>query len=148
MAAPGVTARGSAVAWIESLSPWPVDGFGLERMHVLLAALGHPERAYPSIHVVGTNGKSTATRTIAALLGAEGLRPGAYTSPHVSGWGERIQVDGNDVDFERAVERVRPHAEDATQFEVLTAAALTEFREQGVDVAVIEAGLGGRLHAA
>ena len=133
-------------AWVESLSPWPEE-FGLDRMRALLRDLGDPQRAYPSIHVVGTNGKSTAARTIAALLRAEGLRAGVYTSPHVSGWSERIQVDGNDVDFERAVERVRPHAEGATQFEVLTAAALTEFREQSVDVAVVEAGLGGRLDA-
>ena len=112
----------SPVSWIESLSPWPEE-FGLERMQTLLHDLDDPQRAYPSIHVVGTNGKSTATRTIAALLQAEGLLAGAYTSPHVSGWSERIQVDGEDVDFERAVERVRPHAEGATQFEVLTAAA-------------------------
>jgi dihydrofolate synthase/folylpolyglutamate synthase len=136
----------SAVSWIESLSPWPEE-FGLEPMRALLRDLGDPQRAYPSIHVVGTNGKSTATRTIAALLRAEGVRAGAYTSPHVSGWSERIQVDGSDVDFERAVERVRRHAEGATQFEVLTAAALAEFREQGVDVAIVEAGLGGRLDA-
>jgi len=133
-------------AWVEALSPWPEE-FGLDRMRALLRDLGDPQRAYPSIHVVGTNGKSTAARSIAALLRAEGLRAGVYTSPHVSGWSERIQVDGNDVDFERAVERVRPHAEGATQFEVLTAAALTEFREQSVDVAVVEAGLGGRLDA-
>jgi dihydrofolate synthase/folylpolyglutamate synthase len=136
----------SPVSWIDSLSPWPAE-FGLDRMRALLRDLGEPQRAYPSIHVVGTNGKSTATRTVAALFKAEALRAGAYTSPHVSGWNERIQVDGNDVDFERAVERVRPHAGGATQFEVLTAAALTEFREQSVDVAVVEAGLGGRLDA-
>jgi dihydrofolate synthase / folylpolyglutamate synthase len=118
-------------------------------MQRLLDRLGHPERAYPAIHVVGTNGKSTATRTIAALLGAEGRRAGAYTSPHVSGWSERIWVDGAEADFERAVERVRPAATElgATQFEALTAAALGEFAEQRVDVAVVEAGLGGRLDA-
>jgi dihydrofolate synthase / folylpolyglutamate synthase len=136
----------SSVSWIESLSSWPEE-FGLDRMRVLLRDLGNPQRAYPSIHVVGTNGKSTATRTIAALLRAEGLRAGAYTSPHVSAWSERIQVDGEDADFDRAVERVRPHADGATQFEVITAAAFEEFREQDVDVAVIEAGLGGRLDA-
>jgi dihydrofolate synthase / folylpolyglutamate synthase len=136
----------AAEAWIESLSPWPEE-FGLERMRRLLADLGDPQESYPSVHVVGTNGKSTATRTIAALLRAEGLRAGAYTSPHVSGWGERIQVDEAAVDFDAAVERVRPFAEGATQFEVLTAAALTEFQERRVDVAVVEAGLGGRLDA-
>jgi dihydrofolate synthase/folylpolyglutamate synthase len=116
-------------------------------MHALLERLAHPERAYPSIHVVGTNGKTTATRTIAALLRAEGLRVGAYTSPHVSGWHERLDAD--EETFARAVARVRPDAEavGATQFEVLTAAALAEFAEQGVDAAVVEAGLGGRLDA-
>ena len=80
-------------AWLASLSPWPTDGFGLERMHALLERLGHPERAFDAIHVVGTKGKSTATRTIAALLAAEGLRTGAYTSPHVAGWWERLDTD-------------------------------------------------------
>src|SRR5207245_5054526 len=60
-------------AWVEALSPWPEE-FGLDRMRALLRDLGDPQRAYPSIHVVGTNGKSTAARTIAALLRAEGLR--------------------------------------------------------------------------
>ena len=114
-------------------------------MRALVAGLGHPERAYPSIHVVGTNGKSTATRAIAALLRGDGLRVGAYTSPHVSGWHERLDTDP--ATFERAIERVRPHAAGATQFEVVTAAALAEFAAQAVDVAVIEAGLGGRLDA-
>jgi dihydrofolate synthase/folylpolyglutamate synthase len=137
-----------ATAWVASLSPWP-DEFGLDRMRRLLERLEHPERRYPAIHVVGTNGKSTATRTIAALLRAEGRRAGAYTSPHVSGWSERIWVDGEEADFERAVARVRAEAEavGATQFETLTAAALAEFAEQAVDVAVVEAGLGGRLDA-
>ena len=133
-------------AWIASLSPWPEE-FGLERMHALLEELGHPERAFPSVHVVGTNGKSTATRTIAALLRAEGLRVGAYTSPHVSGWEERLDTDAES--FEHAVGRIRPAAErvGATQFEALTAAALAEFAAQGVDAAAVEAGLGGRLDA-
>ena len=118
-------------------------------MHLLLERLEHPERRYAAIHVVGTNGKSTATRTIAALLQAEGRSAGAYTSPHVSGWSERIWIDGAEADFERAVAQIRPHAEaiGATQFEALTAAALAEFAEQGIDVAVVEAGVGGRLDA-
>jgi dihydrofolate synthase/folylpolyglutamate synthase len=142
------SSQGSAVAWVESLSPWP-EKFGLDTMRALVAELGDPQRAYPSIHVVGTKGKSTATRTIAAYLEREGLRTGAYTSPHVSGWGERVQVGAQEVDIERALERVRPPAEalGATQFESLTAAALLEFSESEVDVAVVEAGLGGRLDA-
>ena len=118
-------------------------------MRELLGRLDHPERRYPAIHVVGTNGKSTATRTIAALLRGEGRRAGAYTSPHVSGWSERIWVDGREADFEQAMARVRPEAEaaGATQFEAITAAALAEFSERNVDVAIVEAGLGGRLDA-
>jgi dihydrofolate synthase/folylpolyglutamate synthase len=143
-----ISRAGSATAWVESLSPWP-ETFGLDRIRALLTELGDPQRAYRSVHVVGTKGKSTATRTVAAYLESAGLRTGAYTSPHVSGWGERIQVGEADVDFERAVGRVRPAAErvGATQFEVLTAAALAEFAAAGVDAAVVEAGLGGRLDA-
>ncbi|MDQ2966822.1 MAG: Mur ligase family protein [Actinomycetota bacterium] len=139
----------SAVEFVESLSPWPKDGFGLERIEALLARLGDPQLRYPSIHVVGTNGKSTVTRTTEALLAGAGLSVGAYLSPHVRGWAERIRVRGDEADFEGAIERVRAEAEllEATQFEVLTAAALTEFAEAGVDVAVVEAGLGGRHDA-
>jgi dihydrofolate synthase/folylpolyglutamate synthase len=139
----------SAVEWVASLSPWPSEGFGLERMRALLRDLGDPQAAYPAIHVVGTNGKSTATITIEALLLAEGLSVGATISPHVSGWAERIRVDGAEVDFCAAVERVRSAAErhQATQFETITGAALAAFAAARVDVAVVEAGLGGRLDA-
>jgi dihydrofolate synthase / folylpolyglutamate synthase len=136
------------LAWIEALSPWPEE-FGLGRMRRLLAALGDPQEALRAVHVVGTNGKTTTTRMCAALLAADGKTVGAYTSPHVTGWAERIQVNGEPVDLEAALARVRPAAEaiGATQFEALTAAALAEFRAAGVDAAVVEAGLGGRLDA-
>jgi dihydrofolate synthase/folylpolyglutamate synthase len=134
------------VAWLASLSPWPEE-FGLGRMRELLASLGDPQKRFPAIHVVGTNGKTSTTLMCAALLHASGLRVGAYISPHVRGWAERIEVDGEDADVERALARVRPHAEGATQFEVLTAAALAEFAAREVDVAVVEAGLGGRHDA-
>jgi dihydrofolate synthase/folylpolyglutamate synthase len=139
----------SATEYVQSLSPWPKDGFGLERIRFLLARLGDPQLRYPSIHVVGTNGKSTVTRTIEALLSDAGLSVGSYLSPHVRGWSERIRVGGEEANFDAAIERVRPDAErlDATQFEVLTAAALTAFADAGVDVAVVEAGLGGRHDA-
>ncbi len=139
----------SALEYVESLSPWPKDGFGLERIKALLARVGDPQLRYPSIHVVGTNGKSTVTRTTEALLAGAGLSVGAYLSPHVRRWGERIRVRGEEADFEAAIERVRGEAEslEATQFEVLTAAALAEFAEARVDVAVVEAGLGGRHDA-
>src|SRR5213076_1539305 len=104
-------------------SPWPEE-FGLGRMHALLSDLGQPQRAYPAIHVVGTNGKSTATRRAAAFLQREGQLAGAYTSPHGSGWSERIQVGGEDADFDGAIARVRAAAEPvgATKFETLTSA--------------------------
>jgi len=121
--------------------------FGLERIQRLVSVLGMPQHRFASIHVVGTNGKSSTALLTAALLRAEGLHVGAYVSPHVRAWSERIQLDGVDADLEVALARVRPHAEGATQFEVLTAAALAEFAGQEVDVAVVEAGLGGRHDA-
>ena len=138
----------TAVAWLDSLSPWPRE-FGLEGMKALLAELGNPQDAYEAIHIVGTNGKSTAAVTIEQLLLADGLSVGTTISPHVASWSERIRIDGEEADFEEAVERVRPAAEalDATQFEIVTAAALAAFAEADVDVAVVEAGLGGRLDA-
>jgi dihydrofolate synthase / folylpolyglutamate synthase len=143
-----VTSSADNVSWIEALSPWPEE-FGLGRMRQLLAELGGPQDAFRAVHVVGTNGKTTTTRMCAALLVAEGKAVGAYTSPHVTGWAERIQVNGDPVDLDAALARVRLAAEavGATQFEALTAAALAEFRAAGVDAAVVEAGLGGRLDA-
>jgi dihydrofolate synthase/folylpolyglutamate synthase len=134
--------------WIESLSPWPEE-FGLERIERLLAELGGPQRAFPAIHVVGTNGKTTTARLLEALLDSEGLAVGTYTSPHVLGWEERIRVGGEPADLEAVLERIRSAAEavGSTQFEALTAAALAEFAAAHVDVAVVEAGLGGRLDA-
>ncbi len=145
MAGPDDVPAGN-LAWVESLSPWP-EHFGLERMQRLLADLGDPQRRFPAIHVVGTNGKTSTTLFAAALLRSDGLRAGAYVSPHVRGWSERVQVDGRPADLERALARIRPHAAGATQFEVLTAAAFAEFAAAGVDVAVVEAGLGGRHDA-
>jgi dihydrofolate synthase/folylpolyglutamate synthase len=136
------SSKPSAVDWLESLSPWPADGFGTERMRALLERLRNPEREFEAIHVVGTKGKSTAARRLAATIGGR-----AYTSPHVSGWHERLQTDPDG--FARAVERVRPAAEElgATQFETLTAAAFADFAACGVRVAAVEAGLGGRHDA-
>ncbi|HEX5448967.1 MAG TPA: Mur ligase family protein [Gaiellaceae bacterium] len=130
------------VAWLESLSPWPTDGFGTERMRELLERLGNPQRAFTSVHIVGTKGKSSAARRIAATIGGR-----AYTSPHVSGWHERLQTDPGG--FARAIARVRADAETvgATQFETATAAAFADFAASGVEHAAIEAGLGGRHDA-
>lgn len=139
----------SSTRWVESLSPWPRDGFGLDRIRALLAELGDPQTRFPAVHVVGTNGKSTTTRLTEALLADAGLAVGAYLSPHIRGWSERIRVRGAEADFEHAVAAVREPAErlGATQFEVLTAAALEAFAVADVDVAVVEAGLGGRHDA-
>ncbi len=134
--------------------------FGLERMHRLNTALGMPQNRFASIHVVGTNGKSSVTRMIAALLEAHGLRTGACVSPHPERWSERVLIGGEQIDegaFAAAVERTAQAAEtvkrgleedDAvTQFEVATGAAFVAFAAARVQVAVIEAGLGGRLDA-
>jgi dihydrofolate synthase/folylpolyglutamate synthase len=139
----------TGIEWLDAMSPWPRDGFGLDRMRALLTELSDPQEAYPAIHVVGTNGKSTATITIEQLLLSEGLRVGSTISPHVASWSERIRLGGEEADFEAAVARVRPAAEalDATQFETVTAAALAAFADAEVDVAVVEAGLGGRHDA-
>jgi dihydrofolate synthase/folylpolyglutamate synthase len=118
-------------------------------MRALLRELGDPQERFSAIHVVGTNGKSTTTRLTEALLLDAGLSVGAYTSPHVRGWSERIRVGGKEADFEAAVVAVRPAAESlgARQFEAVTAAALRAFAAAEVDVAVVEAGLGGRHDA-
>ena len=134
--------------------------FGLDRMRRLMTALGHPERSFRSVHVVGTNGKSSTTRMIAAILAHHGLRTGAYLSPHLVSFGERIRVDDDDLapaDFGAAVGRAAHAAElvdrslepgdRVTQFEALTAAAYSELARRHVEVAVIEAGLGGRYDA-
>jgi dihydrofolate synthase / folylpolyglutamate synthase len=134
--------------------------FGLERMRRLMTALDHPERAFASIHVVGTNGKSSTTRMIAAILREHGSRTGAYLSPHLVSFGERIRIDDEDLPAEefgaavtrarRAAEMVDRHAapdDHVTQFEALTAAAYCEMARRQVDTAVIEAGLGGRYDA-
>jgi dihydrofolate synthase/folylpolyglutamate synthase len=134
--------------------------FGLDRMRRLMTALGHPERSFRSIHVVGTNGKSSTTRMIAAILAHHGLRTGAYLSPHLVSFGERIRIGDRDLapaEFGAAVGRAAHAAElvdrslepddRVTQFEALTAAAYSELARQGVEVAVIEAGLGGRYDA-
>jgi dihydrofolate synthase/folylpolyglutamate synthase len=133
---------------------------GLERVTKLVKELGLPQKAYRTIHVVGTNGKSSTTRFISALLVARGHTVGTYVSPHLVSLSERQMVNlvpSTDEEFCDLVDRIRPVAEKVertfgkgehlTQFEVLTAAALLYFKERGCDVAVIEAGLGGRLDA-
>ena len=134
--------------------------FGLDRMHRLMTVLGLPQRRFASIHVVGTNGKSSTARFCAAILERHGLRTGSYTSPHLRSFRERIEVGEEPVteaDFAAAVSRAAQAAElvnrttppddRVTQFEALTAAAYHELARRGVEVAVVEAGLGGRFDA-
>ena len=133
---------------------------GLGNMQVLVTALEHPDRAYATIHVAGTNGKGSVCAMVERTLRAAGYRTGLYTSPHLDRLEERIALDGEPVDtarFEAAAGRVLSVVDAAradgrltvspTFFEVTTAIALDIFREAGVDVAVIEVGLGGRFDA-
>jgi dihydrofolate synthase / folylpolyglutamate synthase len=124
--------------------------FGLERTVELLDALGNPHRAYPVIHVAGTNGKGSTLATAEALLLGRGLRVGKYTSPHLVDFRERILVDKVPIDEAAVVEFVRqwtPLVEKigASFFEATTAMAFDAFARARVDVALIEVGLGGRL---
>jgi dihydrofolate synthase/folylpolyglutamate synthase len=134
--------------------------FGLDRMRRLMTALDAPQERFRSIHVVGTNGKSSTARMTSAILQRHGLRTGTYLSPHLVSFTERIRIAERDVERERfaaAVTRAAHAAEKVnrtlepddrvTQFEALTAAAYSELAEAGVEVAVIEAGLGGRYDA-
>ena len=107
-----------AVAYVEGLDLLGMR-FGLHRMHALLRELGDPHRHHPCVHVVGTNGKTSTTRFIHALLRAHGLRTGAYTSPHVTDWSERVLVEGAPIApeaFAGAVTRVREAADAVTGF--------------------------------
>ena len=134
--------------------------FGLDRMHRLMTALGMPQRRFASIHVVGTNGKSSTTRMIAAILERHGVATGTYTSPHLRTFAERIEVGERPLSGEefgaavaavvraaRMVDRTADEDDRVTQFEALTAAAYHELARRRVEVAVIEAGLGGRYDA-
>ena len=147
----------SSQGYLESLAPFGMK-LGLERITALLGQLENPQERLDAIHVVGTNGKSSTVRFAAAALTASGLRTGAYLSPHVTGWDERVQIDGRPIgpgalavaldrvqDATREVER--EHGEGPTQFEALTAAAFLVLAEAGVEACVVEAGLGGRHDA-
>lgn len=129
-------------------------------MHKLTTALGLPQHRFASIHVVGTNGKSSVTRMTAALLEAHGLRAGAVVSPHTDRWAQRTLIGGRELDeaaWARAVDQVARAAEGVnrtleegeavTQFEAATAASFVALTAARVEVAVVEAGLGGRLDA-
>ena len=154
--APSVSA---AERYLDSLEMFGMR-FGLERMRRLMTVLDSPHDRFRSIHVTGSNGKTSTSRMLAAVLGRHGLRTGTYTSPHLISFAERVEVAGEPVADERfaaaiarvaeaaaLVDRTLEPGDRVTQFEALTAAAYWEFARSGVEVAAVEAGLGGRYDA-
>ena len=154
-----VTTGFDAEAYLASLEPlgWR---FGLERIRRLVSVLGMPQHRFASIHVVGTNGKTSVAEMTAALLDAHGKRTGVYLSPHTGRWSERVRIGGAAIDaaeFATAAERVAQsvevvnrtleEGESVTQFEAATATAFVALASAQVELGVIEAGLGGRLDA-
>jgi dihydrofolate synthase / folylpolyglutamate synthase len=134
--------------------------FGLERIRRLVSVLGMPQHRFASIHIVGTNGKSSVAEMVGALLEAHGKRTGIYVSPHTERWSERVRIGGAEIDageFAAAAERVAQsvevvnraleEGESVTQFEAATATAFVALASARVELGVIEAGLGGRLDA-
>ena len=142
------------------LAQTPSHKFDLAHMRVLLSALDHPERRFPSVLIAGTNGKGSVASTLASILQAAGLKTGLYTSPHLVRINERIRIDGvaiSDHDFalshglvERTAERLVEERElpwHPSFFEMLTAMAFEHFAQRKVEIAVLEVGMGGRLDA-
>ncbi|WP_018466850.1 bifunctional folylpolyglutamate synthase/dihydrofolate synthase [Calidithermus timidus] len=149
---------GEALGYTASLLKFGIQ-LGLERFRELLRRVGDPHTAFRAVHVAGTNGKGSTTVFIASVLREAGYRTGCYLSPHLFDFRERIQVNGVLIPpeaFARQVERLKPVVEalaqderygQTTEFELITAAAFGHFAEEGVEVAVLEVGLGGRLDA-
>ena len=142
------------LAWLYGLEAKRGMDFRLERLGPVLALLDHPERAFPSIHVAGTNGKGSTAAMLHSIYTHGGFRAGLYTSPHLISFRERVRVGDEMISEERVVETVdavRSAMDEAgvelTFFEIVTIAAFLEFRALDVDLAVIEVGLGGRLDA-
>jgi dihydrofolate synthase / folylpolyglutamate synthase len=142
------------------LAQTPSHKFDLAHMRVLLAALEHPERRFPSVLIAGTNGKGSTAATLASILQASGLRTGLYTSPHLIRINERIQIDKEQIAddrfallhdlMERTSERLVEEGDlpwHPSFFEMLTAIAFEHFATSKVDIAVLEVGMGGRLDA-
>ena len=154
------TAVASMFALGHELSHMPSHKFDLAHMRVLLEALGHPERKFPSVLIAGTNGKGSTAATLASILRASGLKTGLYTSPHLVRINERIRINGvaiRDHDFARlhgevdiVAERLVANGElpwHPSFFEMMTAIAFSHFAQQQVEIAVLEVGMGGRLDA-
>jgi len=124
---------------------------GVERVRLLLDRLGHPEHSFRSIHVVGTNGKGSTSAFLASILTASGLRTGLFTSPHLVNFSERFRINGSEISpsrLEPLLASVLDAApEEATFFEIVTALAALYFSEEQVEIAIMEAGMGGRSDA-
>jgi len=142
------------------LSQTPSNKFDLAHMRVLLKAMNHPERVFPSVLIAGTNGKGSTAATLASILRASGLKTGLYTSPHLVRINERIRVNGKEIsdsdfarlhgDVDRVAERLIAQEElpwHPSFFEMMTAIAFAHFAAEHVDLAVLEVGMGGRLDA-
>jgi dihydrofolate synthase/folylpolyglutamate synthase len=129
------------------------EHFDLGRMERLTALLDNPQQRFKAIHIAGTKGKGSTAAMIASILRAAGYKTGLYTSPHLHTFRERIQLDGQLISEEAVadlIERLQPQIrqiEDLTTFEIMTALAFLCFAEEGVDLAVLEVGMGGRLDA-
>lgn len=124
--------------------------FGLRNVRSLLRSVGNPEAKFPSIHVAGTNGKGSTAAFLASIMMEAGHRTGLYTSPHLVNFTERIRINGREIPEKRLVDyaaRIRPAVErvHATFFEATTCIAFMYFADEGIDVAIVETGLGGRL---
>lgn len=142
-----------SIAYLEAAASFGIKP-GLERIEAILERLDHPEKAYKVIHVTGTNGKGSVVAMITSVLENATLKVGRYISPHLIDYTERIHIAGYDIpkeDFAKAATVVREAAEKAiadgveapTEFELLTAMAFWYFKEQKVDYAVMEVGMGG-----
>ena len=138
----------------ELIAPFSRRGvdLGLERLQAALAELGHPERRFAAIQVAGTNGKGSISTMLHAIAGAAGIRCGLYTSPHLLSWCERIRLPESLISegsLQRLLRNLQPLAlrHNLTPFELITAAAMQAFAEAGMELAVLEVGLGGRLDA-
>ncbi len=143
---------GDALAALFDSRPATTIRWGLDRIEALLAELGRPERTFDALHIAGTNGKGSTACFAASMLEDGGTRTGLYTSPHLEDVRERFRIDGAWVEesaLQSAAARVAAceAAESCTYFELATALAFTCFAECGVQVAVVETGLGGRLDA-
>ena len=123
---------------------------GLDRIQQALKKLGNPQDDLKYIHVAGTNGKGSVCAMLESILRAAGYKTGLYTSPHIWEYTERIKICGQDIskeDFANYVELITSIGIHLTEFEILTVMMFLYFKEQGVDVAIVEVGLGGRLDA-